>query len=156
MSVKQTIERVASDELKAEIAKLTASLTTADAETDERRAEIAKLEQEREELYVEQALGSDVRRKLDKLSARIEALSTAPNKKQVLRRALNERHVELARTLRRERAAEAAERAKKLLPSIAKIENGLLEAGADDFLEKTGDAKRFLARVKAVLRRAVM
>ena len=32
----------------------------------------------------------------------------------------------------------------------------LLEAGADDFLEKTGDAKRFLARVKAVLRRAVM
>ena len=31
-----------------------------------------------------------------------------------------------------------------------------IEAGADDFLEKTGDAKRFLARVKAVLRRAVM
>ena len=36
------------------------------------------------------------------------------------------------------------------------IETELLEAGADDFVEKTGDAKRFLARVKAVLRRAVM
>ena len=36
------------------------------------------------------------------------------------------------------------------------VEAELLEAGADDFLEKTGDAKRFLARVKAVLRRAVM
>ena len=36
------------------------------------------------------------------------------------------------------------------------VETELLEAGADDFLEKTGDAKRFLARVKAVLRRAVM
>ena len=36
------------------------------------------------------------------------------------------------------------------------IETELLEVGADDFLEKTGDAKRFLARVKAVLRRAVM
>ena len=36
------------------------------------------------------------------------------------------------------------------------IETELLEAGADDFLEKTGDSKRFLARVKAVLRRAVM
>ena len=35
-------------------------------------------------------------------------------------------------------------------------ETELLEAGADDFLEKTGDAKRFLARVKAVLRRAMM
>ena len=36
------------------------------------------------------------------------------------------------------------------------VETELLEAGADDFLEKTGDAKRFLARVKAVLRRAMM
>jgi DNA-binding response OmpR family regulator len=36
------------------------------------------------------------------------------------------------------------------------VETELLEAGADDFLEKTGDAKRYLARVKAVLRRAVM
>ena len=36
------------------------------------------------------------------------------------------------------------------------VETELLEAGADDFLDKTGDAKRFLARVKAVLRRAVM
>ena len=36
------------------------------------------------------------------------------------------------------------------------LETELLEAGADDFLEKTGDTRRFLARVKAVLRRAVM
>ena len=36
------------------------------------------------------------------------------------------------------------------------VETELLEAGADDFLEKTGDSKRYLARVKAVLRRAVM
>ena len=36
------------------------------------------------------------------------------------------------------------------------VETELLEAGADDFLEKTGDSRRFLARVKAVLRRAVM
>jgi CheY-like chemotaxis protein len=36
------------------------------------------------------------------------------------------------------------------------VETELLEAGADDFLEKTGDAKRYIARVKAVLRRAVM
>jgi type II secretory ATPase GspE/PulE/Tfp pilus assembly ATPase PilB-like protein/ActR/RegA family two-component response regulator len=36
------------------------------------------------------------------------------------------------------------------------VEIELLEAGADDFLEKTGDARRYLARVKAVLRRAVM
>jgi len=36
------------------------------------------------------------------------------------------------------------------------VETELLDAGADDFLEKTGDSKRFLARVKAVLRRAVM
>ena len=36
------------------------------------------------------------------------------------------------------------------------VETELLEAGADDFIEKTGDARRFLARVKAVLRRAVM
>ena len=36
------------------------------------------------------------------------------------------------------------------------VETELLEDGADDFLEKTGDARRLLARVKAVLRRAVM
>ena len=36
------------------------------------------------------------------------------------------------------------------------VEPELPEACADDFLEKTGDAKRYLARVKAVLRRAVM
>ena len=36
------------------------------------------------------------------------------------------------------------------------VETELLEAGADDFLEKTRDPKRYLARVKAVLRRAVM
>jgi type IV pilus assembly protein PilB len=36
------------------------------------------------------------------------------------------------------------------------VETELLEAGADDFLEKSGDYKRYLARVKAVLRRAVM
>ncbi len=36
------------------------------------------------------------------------------------------------------------------------IEAELLEAGADDFLEKSVDAQRFLARVRAVLRRAVM
>ena len=36
------------------------------------------------------------------------------------------------------------------------VETELLEAGADDFLEKSGDARRYLARVKAVLRRAVM
>ena len=36
------------------------------------------------------------------------------------------------------------------------VETELLEAGADDFLEKTGDANRYMARVKAVLRRAVM
>ena len=36
------------------------------------------------------------------------------------------------------------------------VETELLDAGADDFLEKTGDPKRYLARVKAVLRRAVM
>ena len=36
------------------------------------------------------------------------------------------------------------------------VETELLEAGADDFLEKTGDVKKYLARVKAVLRRAVM
>ena len=32
----------------------------------------------------------------------------------------------------------------------------LLEAGAGDYLEKSADAQRFLARVRAVLRRAVM
>lgn len=36
------------------------------------------------------------------------------------------------------------------------IEAELLGAGADDFLEKSVDAQRFLARVRAVLRRAVM
>ena len=36
------------------------------------------------------------------------------------------------------------------------VETELLEAGADDFLEKTADSKRYLARVRAVLRRAVM
>ena len=36
------------------------------------------------------------------------------------------------------------------------IERELLEAGADDYLEKSVDAQRFLARVRAVLRRAVM
>jgi DNA-binding response OmpR family regulator len=36
------------------------------------------------------------------------------------------------------------------------VETELLEAGADDFIEKSGDLKRYLARVKAVLRRAVM
>ena len=36
------------------------------------------------------------------------------------------------------------------------LETELLEAGADDYLEKSGDAKRFMARVRAVLRRAVM
>ena len=36
------------------------------------------------------------------------------------------------------------------------VETELLDAGADDFIEKTGDSKRYLARVKAVLRRAVM
>jgi Tfp pilus assembly pilus retraction ATPase PilT len=37
-----------------------------------------------------------------------------------------------------------------------KIEAELLEAGADDYVEKTIDAERFLARVHAVLRRAVI
>ena len=36
------------------------------------------------------------------------------------------------------------------------IEKELLEAGADDYLEKSVDAQRFIARVRAVLRRAVM
>ena len=36
------------------------------------------------------------------------------------------------------------------------VETELLEAGTVDFLEKSGDSKRYLARVKAVLRRAVM
>ena len=131
--MKQTTERTKrSDDLKFEIETLSVSLTTADAETDDRQAEIAKLEHEREELFVEECLGAaGARKKIDKLSARIEALASAPDKKIVLRRALNERHVELARTRRRERAVEAAERAKKLLPAIARIENALLEAGAD-------------------------
>ncbi len=38
----------------------------------------------------------------------------------------------------------------------ADVETELLDAGADDFLEKTGDPKRYLARVKAILRRAGM
>ena len=36
------------------------------------------------------------------------------------------------------------------------VERELLEAGADDYLEKSVDAQRFIARVRAVLRRAVM
>ena len=36
------------------------------------------------------------------------------------------------------------------------VEQELLEAGADEYLEKSVDAQRFLARVRAVLRRAVM
>ena len=36
------------------------------------------------------------------------------------------------------------------------VERELLEAGADDYLEKSVDAERFIARVRAVLRRAVM
>ncbi len=36
------------------------------------------------------------------------------------------------------------------------VEKELLEAGADDYLEKSVDAQRFMARVRAVLRRAVM
>ncbi len=36
------------------------------------------------------------------------------------------------------------------------VETELLEAGADDFLDKNVDSKRYVARVKAVLRRAVM
>jgi DNA-binding response OmpR family regulator len=35
-------------------------------------------------------------------------------------------------------------------------ETEMLEAGADEYLEKTATAARFLARVRAVLRRAVM
>jgi DNA-binding response OmpR family regulator len=37
-----------------------------------------------------------------------------------------------------------------------KIEAELLEAGADDYVEKTVDPERFLARVHAVLRRALL
>jgi DNA-binding response OmpR family regulator len=36
------------------------------------------------------------------------------------------------------------------------VETELLEVGADDFLEKSGDSKRYLTRVKAVLPRAAM
>ena len=36
-----------------------------------------------------------------------------------------------------------------------KIEAELLEAGADDYVEKSVDANRFMARVRAVLRRAM-
>ncbi len=36
------------------------------------------------------------------------------------------------------------------------VETELLEAGADDFLDKAGDPKVYLARVKAVLRRAAL
>ena len=35
-------------------------------------------------------------------------------------------------------------------------ESELLEAGADDYVDKQANMDRFLARVKAVLRRAVM
>jgi two-component system KDP operon response regulator KdpE len=37
-----------------------------------------------------------------------------------------------------------------------KIEAELLEAGADDYVEKSVDPERFLARVHAVLRRALL
>jgi DNA-binding response OmpR family regulator len=37
-----------------------------------------------------------------------------------------------------------------------RIEAELLEAGADDYVEKSVDAERFLARVHAVLRRALL
>ena len=37
-----------------------------------------------------------------------------------------------------------------------KIEAELLEAGADDYVTKSVDAQRFLARVHAVLRRALI
>ena len=37
-----------------------------------------------------------------------------------------------------------------------KIEAKLLEAGADDYLDKSVDAIRFVARVKAVLRRSLL
>jgi DNA-binding response OmpR family regulator len=36
------------------------------------------------------------------------------------------------------------------------VETELLEAGADDFLDKAGDPKVYLARVKAVLRPAAL
>jgi DNA-binding response OmpR family regulator len=35
------------------------------------------------------------------------------------------------------------------------IEAQLLEAGADDYVDKSVDADRFMARVRAVLRRAM-
>ena len=37
-----------------------------------------------------------------------------------------------------------------------KVEAELLEAGADDYLDKSVDATRFVARVKAVLRRSAL
>ncbi len=37
-----------------------------------------------------------------------------------------------------------------------KVEAELLEAGADDYLDKSVDADRFVARVKAVLRRSAL
>jgi DNA-binding response OmpR family regulator len=36
------------------------------------------------------------------------------------------------------------------------VEAELLEAGADDYLDKSVDATRFVARVKAVLRRSAL
>jgi DNA-binding response OmpR family regulator len=36
------------------------------------------------------------------------------------------------------------------------VEAELLEAGADDYLEKSVDAARFVARVKAILRRSML
>ena len=38
---------------------------------------------------------------------------------------------------------------------LSKLEAELLEAGADDYVEKSVDADRFMARVHAVLRRAL-
>ena len=40
--------------------------------------------------------------------------------------------------------------------SSAKVEAELLEAGADDYVRKSVDSKRFLARVRAVLRRSLL
>ena len=37
-----------------------------------------------------------------------------------------------------------------------KVEAEILEAGADDYVSKSVDAQRFLARVRAVLRRSLL
>ena len=37
-----------------------------------------------------------------------------------------------------------------------RVEAELLEAGADDYLDKSVDASRFVARVRAVLRRSLL